>query len=164
MEGISLFHCQRRSGRHRWRLRILFTLCSAYNRVDFLGEEDVIWGAGTDIPAKKQKKCTTYWCTFFDGLFPETITAINCTVIARLKGNFALTSAGRADGIEHLAVICIVSTGIALASVTTGLAALGLIVKAFFRKEFLIFGSKGELLAAILARDCFVFKHEIPLY
>ena len=101
---------------------------------------------------------------FGDGLFPETITAINCTVVARLKGNLALTSAGRANGIEHLAVICVASTGIALASITTGLAALGFVIETFFRKEFLILGGEGKVLAAILARDCLVFKHEIPLH
>lgn len=96
-------------------------------------------------------------------LSAETITAINRSVVAGLEGDFARTSASRANGVEHLAVACVAFTGIAFAGIAARFATLRLVIKALLRKEFLILGGKSKLLTTVLARDCFVFEHEIPL-
>ncbi len=96
-------------------------------------------------------------------LSTETITAINRAIAPGLKGDFARTSAIRANGVEHLAVVGVASTGIVFAGIAAGSATLGLVGKALFCKELLILYSKGKLLATVLACDCLVFEHEIPL-
>ena len=52
------------------------------------------------------------------------------------------------------------SAGGVLASVTAGLAALGLILEALFRIEFLLTGGENELCAALFALQRFVFEHD----
>lgn len=113
---------------------------------------------------RKIKKRAKIWHANLNAkLSTETITAINRAVIAGLKGDFARTSAIRANGVEHLAVVGVASTGVVFAGIAAGSATLGLVGKALFCKELLILYSKGKLLATVLACDCLVFEHEIPL-
>lgn len=95
-------------------------------------------------------------------LFAETIAAIEGAVATGLKGHPAGLAALGANGVEHGALTAAVA-GIALTSYAAGLATLGLVGKAFLREKLLLAGSKGELLAAILANDGLVLKHVIPL-
>ncbi|ODU55328.1 MAG: hypothetical protein ABT01_06475 [Clostridium sp. SCN 57-10] len=97
-------------------------------------------------------------CVFVYLSSAEAIAAINGAVITGFERNFAVFAAGSTYRIVHLAVAA-VATRVLLAGVAAGLAALGFIVEAFFREKFLIFGSEGELLTAILADDCFVVVH-----
>ena len=97
------------------------------------------------------------------GLFTETIAAIDRTISARLKRNFASFSATCADGIEHLTVAAISAPGVFLPSVAAGFATLRFVCKAFLSEKLLFAGSESELLSAILTNDSFVLKHEIPL-
>jgi len=96
-------------------------------------------------------------------LSTETIAAINGAVATRLEGNLTRLSALRAYGIEHGTRTAAI-TGVALAGATAALATLGLVIKAFFCEKLLLAGSKGELLAAILADDGFVLKHVITSF
>ena len=95
-------------------------------------------------------------------LSAETIAAIDRTITARLKWNRAGVPALRTNGIEHSTLTTVVS-GVAFTGIAAGLTALRFIGKAFLREKLLLAGSKGELLAAILAGDGLVLKHVIPL-
>ena len=77
----------------------------------------------------------------------EALAAIDRTVGLRLKGNLCLAAACGADcGVELTG-----TTGSVLASVTAGLAALGLILEAALSIELLLTGSEHELLATLFA-------------
>mgnify|MGYP003512718953 CR=1 FL=1 len=93
------------------------------------------------------------------GLFTETIAAIDRTISARLKRNFASFSATCADGIEHLAIAAISAPGVFLPSVAAGFATLRFVRKTFFGEKLLLVGSKGEFLSAIFADDGLVAVH-----
>jgi len=86
----------------------------------------------------------------------EALTAVDRTVRLRLKRNSGLAAAGSAGSSEELSG----STDSVLASVTAGLAALGLILEALFRIEFLLTGGENELCAALFALQRFVFEHD----
>jgi len=86
----------------------------------------------------------------------EALAAVDRTVRLRLKRNSGLAAAGSAGSSEELAG----TAGVVLARVTAGLAALGLILEALFRIEFLLTGSENELCAALFALQRFVFEHD----
>jgi hypothetical protein len=86
----------------------------------------------------------------------EALTAVDRTVRLRLKRNSGLAAAGSAGSSEELAG----TAGGVLARVTAGLAALGLILEALFRIEFLLTGGENELCAALFALQRFVFEHD----
>ena len=77
----------------------------------------------------------------------EAIAAVNGTIALGLEGNASFLAAACANSGEVL-------TGTAssvLASVTAGLAALGLVLEAALCVEFLLTGSESELVAALFA-------------
>ena len=86
----------------------------------------------------------------------EALAAVNRTVRLGLKGDPSLAAAGSAGSSEELAG----TAGGVLARVTAGLAALGLILEALFRIEFLLTGGENELCAALFALQRFVFEHD----
>ena len=75
------------------------------------------------------------------------LAAENGTVGLGLKGNSGFATATGADTGEELTG----TTGIVLASVTAGLAALGLILEATLCVEFLLAGSENEFVATLFA-------------
>ena len=77
----------------------------------------------------------------------EALAAIDGAIGLRLEGNASLAAAVGANSGE----ILLGATGSILASVTAGLAALGLILEASFRIELLFAGGEHELRAAFLA-------------
>jgi hypothetical protein len=86
----------------------------------------------------------------------EALAAVDRTVRLRLKRNSGLAAASSAGGREELAG----TAGGVLARVTAGLAALGLILEALFRIEFLLTSGENELCAALFALQRFVFEHD----
>ena len=87
----------------------------------------------------------------------EALAAIDGLIGLGFEGNLGGLAAFRADGIEHL-------TGLALTVLTAAPAlpaAGGLILETLFCVKFLFACSEGELSAAILADQHFVFKHDI---
>ena len=77
----------------------------------------------------------------------EALAAENGTVGLGLEGNLCLTTAACAGSSEELTG----ATGAVLASVTAGLAALGLILEAALCVELLLAGSENEFIAALFA-------------
>ena len=77
----------------------------------------------------------------------EALAAEHGTVGLGLEGHLSLTAAACASSSEELTG----ATGIVLASITAGLAALGLILEAALCVELLLTGGEHELLAAIFA-------------
>ena len=77
----------------------------------------------------------------------EALAAEHGTVGLGLEGNLCLTAATSAGGSEELTG----ATGGVLASVTAGLAALGLVLEATLSVEFLLTGGENELVAALFA-------------
>ena len=77
----------------------------------------------------------------------EALAAEHGTVGLGLEGHLGLTAAACASSSEELTG----ATGIVLASITAGLAALGLILEAALCVELLLTGGEHELLAAIFA-------------
>ena len=77
----------------------------------------------------------------------KALAAVNRSVRLGLKGNFRLAAAGSAGSGEVLSG----ATGSILASITAGLAALGLILEASLGIELLLTGSKNELRATFFA-------------
>jgi hypothetical protein len=77
----------------------------------------------------------------------EAIAAINGTIGLGLEGNPGLTAAVGADSGEILAR----TTGGVLASVTAGLAALGLVLEAALCIKLLLTGGKYELVTTLFA-------------
>ena len=91
-------------------------------------------------------------CLFFGILavgthLSEALAAENGTIGLGLEGHLGLTAAASAGSGEELTG----ATGVVLASVTAGLAALGLILEAALCVELLLTGSEHEFLAAVLA-------------
>jgi len=93
----------------------------------------------------------------------EAIAAIDGTISARLEGNLAGLAAGSANGVIHLTAAAIAAAGALLARVAARLAALRLVGKALLSVKLLLTGSKNEFFAAILADECLVVVHPIPL-
>jgi len=77
----------------------------------------------------------------------EALAAEHGTVGLGLEGHLGLAAAACAGSGEELTG----ATGIVLASITAGLAALGLILEAALCVELLLTGGEHELLAAIFA-------------
>ena len=77
----------------------------------------------------------------------EALAAENGTVGLGLEGNLCLTTATSAGSGEELTG----ATGSVLASVTAGLAALGLVLEAALCVEFLLTSGEGEFLATLCA-------------
>ena len=89
----------------------------------------------------------------------EALAAIDRTVGLGLKGNLGLAAAGSANSGEVLAG----TAGSVLASVTAGLAALGLVLEAALSVELLLTGGEHELLATFLTYQSLVFVHDFTL-
>ena len=89
----------------------------------------------------------------------EALAAIDRTVGLGLKGNLGLAAAGSANSGEVLAG----TAGSVLASITAGLATLGLVLEASLSIELLLTSGKGELCAALFADQNLVFVHSISL-
>lgn len=87
----------------------------------------------------------------------KAFSAIVVLALHGCKGNGVLFTAICADNCRSLSL----RSACVLASLSAGLAALGLIHKAFFSVEFLLSCGKNEFFAAILANECLVFVHEI---
>ena len=77
----------------------------------------------------------------------EALAAENGTVGLGLEGNLCLAAATCAGSGEELTG----ATGSVLASVTAGLAALGLVLEAALSVEFLLTGGENEFVAALFA-------------
>ena len=77
----------------------------------------------------------------------EALAAINGTVGLGLEGNLCLAAAGSAGSSEELTG----ATGSILASVTAGLATLGLILEAALCVELLLTGGENEFLTTLFA-------------
>ena len=77
----------------------------------------------------------------------EAIAAVHGTIGLGLEGNLGLTAAAGTGSGEELTG----TTGAVLASVTAGLAALGLVLEATLCVEFLFTGGENEFLAALFA-------------
>ena len=77
----------------------------------------------------------------------EALAAVYGTVGLMLKWNLCLTAATGASSSEELTG----ATSSVLASVTAGLAALGLILEATLCVEFLLAGGKHKFVAALFA-------------
>jgi len=81
----------------------------------------------------------------------KAVGAVDRTVLTGLEGNLASLAASCADSIEHLALTAVAACAAVLASVTAGLAALGLVLKAARCVELLLTSSPNKLLAAVFA-------------
>jgi hypothetical protein len=77
----------------------------------------------------------------------KALAAIYRTVGLGLEGNLCLAAAGSADSCEILSG----ATGSSLASITAGLAALGLILEAALSIKLLLTSGEHELVAAFFA-------------
>ena len=77
----------------------------------------------------------------------EALAAEYGTVGLGLEGNLCLATATCANGSEELTG----ATGAVLASVTAGLAALGLVLEATLSVELLLTGSENKFVAALFA-------------
>ena len=77
----------------------------------------------------------------------EALAAEYGTIGLGLEGHLCLTAATSAGSSEELTG----ATGVVLASVTAGLAALGLVLEATLCVEFLFTGGENEFLAALFA-------------
>ena len=101
---------------------------------------------------KKQEKGIASLLSFFGILavgthLSEALAAENGTIGLGLEGHLGLTAAASASSGEELTG----ATGVVLASVAAGLAALGLILEAALRIELLLTGGENELVAAFFA-------------
>ena len=83
----------------------------------------------------------------FSAHLSEALAAEYGTVGLGLEGNLCLTAATGAGSSEELTG----TTSGVLASVTAGLAALGLVLEATLSVEFLLAGSENEFVAALFA-------------
>ena len=77
----------------------------------------------------------------------EALAAVHRTVGLGLEGNLGLAAAVGTGSSEELTG----TTGAVLASVTAGLAALGLVLEAALSVELLLTGGEHELVAALFA-------------
>ena len=77
----------------------------------------------------------------------EALAAEHGTVGLGLEGNLCLAAAACAGGSEELTG----TTGVVLASIAAGLAALGLVLEATLSVELLLTGSENEFVAALFA-------------
>jgi hypothetical protein len=77
----------------------------------------------------------------------EALAAVHRTVGLGLEGNLGLAAAAGTGSSEELTG----TTGAVLASVTAGLAALGLVLEAALSVELLLTGGEHELVAALFA-------------
>jgi hypothetical protein len=77
----------------------------------------------------------------------EALAAVYGTVGLGLEGNLSLAAATGAGSSEEFTG----ATGVVLASIAAGLAALGLVLEATLSVEFLLAGSENEFVAALFA-------------
>ena len=89
----------------------------------------------------------------------EAVPAQDRTVVARLEGDLRLRSALCAYSIVHFAgARCRSAIPAAFPYIPAILATDRLILEAFFRVELLFAGSEYEILATVLALECFVLE------
>ena len=89
----------------------------------------------------------------------EAVTAINRTVILRLKRNLRLLAAVSAGHRVHLALFPAITVATALIAAVTATGRF--ILEPFLRIEFLFPCAKDELFTTFLAYECLVFEsHE----
>ena len=115
----------------------------------------------TGIVQKKKEKRHSFECRYADSKsavllhLGKALAAVHRTVGLGLKGNTSFLAASGAGSGEELSG----ATGSVLAGITARLAALGLILEASLRVEFLLTGSEHKFSAAVLAYQRFVFVH-----
>ena len=97
--------------------------------------------------APENRCCLAFLQLAFCANLSEALAAEYGTVGLGLEGNLCLTTATGAGSSEELTG----TTGIVLASIAAGLAALGLILEATLCVEFLLAGSENEFVAALFA-------------
>jgi hypothetical protein len=114
---------------------------------------------GWEKGIKKQKTLKRVFCFEYLSIL-EAFAAVDRTVIAGLEGNLAGLSTACAYCIIHLACLSAVCC---FASIAARFATLRLVGKALLSIKFLLTGSEGEFLSTILADQCLVVVHEIPL-
>ena len=85
----------------------------------------------------------------------KAFAAVNSLAFGRIEGHFAFFAAFSANSVEHFSC----SLDCVLASIAAGLASLGFVLEALFCVEFLFTCSEHEILATILALQCFVLIH-----
>ena len=106
----------------------------------------------TPAPRKKRERpygrslCCSYILAVLAHL-GEAIAAVNRTIALGLKRHAGLATAGSAGSGEELTG----ATGGVLASITAGLAALGLVLETALGVELLLTGGENELVTALLA-------------
>jgi hypothetical protein len=91
------------------------------------------------------------------GLIAEAIAAINGAIIMGLKRNLAGVAALGANGVKCLT--CAALSTLSLAVCTASLTSLRLVGETLLCVKFLLAGSKGEFLSAILADQSLVAVH-----
>ena len=89
----------------------------------------------------------------------KAFVAVDGLICLGFKRNFSRLSALCTYCIVHYPFAAVVTAGIRLTAGSAALATGRCIFKALFVIKFLFTGSEGELLAAILANQHFVFKH-----
>ena len=89
----------------------------------------------------------------------EAVAAVNGTIGLRLKGNTSFAAAGSAGRGEVLSG----ATGRGLAGIAASLAALGLVLEASFRIEFLLTSGENEFCSTLFANKGSVFVHSLYL-
>ena len=90
----------------------------------------------------------------------EALAAENGTVGLGLEGNLGFAAATSAGSGEELTG----ATGVVLASIAAGLAALGLVLEATLSVESLFASSEHELIAALFANQILIFVHIFYLF
>ena len=88
-----------------------------------------------------------FWLLALCTHLSEALAAVYGTVGLGLEGNLGLATATCAGSSEEFTG----TTGSILASVTAGLAALGLVLEAALCVEFLLTGGENEFVAALFA-------------
>jgi hypothetical protein len=91
----------------------------------------------------------------------KAIAAVDRTVGLGLKRHTGFAAAGSAGSREEGALAAV--AGVVLASIAALLAALGLILEAALRVEFLLTGGENELFAALFAYQGLVLVHLLIL-
>jgi len=93
----------------------------------------------------------------------EAVAAVHRPVVPGLKGHLASLAAFGTDSIKQLTGAAGGSAAGLLTGHTAGTAALRLVLKTLFGIKFLFAGGENEFLTAVLADECFVVVHKIPL-
>ncbi len=116
-----------------------------------------------DYLLRGKSELTSGYCCGCAALSLEAIRAVDRLFAGGLEGHLAGFATGGASGLEHFAGATAAATATSAAE-TTGSFALCAAIRAaargvgeaFFGMKFLLAGSKGEIVAALAASQCFV--------